>query len=272
MPSYTELRRRFLLPLGGLCLGAFYLFGFLPLAHEAVNLDAPLDSAWRKLACSLDQTNTLAIDFLHITNQLNETRAALAILEDTKKKAAGRLEVAPVLRARLNDPFQLVDFQNERSKQSDDLDRVTKERQITVDPAVYAGLPEHTIDIRDPSLLWAALAMSEELIATALRCKVSALHSLEVNLDLTNAPPSEALRRWAQIPLQFEFTASGDNALKVIQSLPLRADELKAAGLPEAPAEKAPLFIERLIVRKESPEKLDEVRVWLQAVGFVLRD
>jgi hypothetical protein len=272
MLSFTELRRRGLLPLAGLGLAVFYLVGFLPLAHQAVNLDAPLDSAWRKLAASLDQTNTLAIDFVHITNQLNETRQALAILEDTKKKAAARLEVAPALRARLNDPFQLVDFQNERSKQIDDLDRVTKERQITVDPAVYAGFPEHTVDIREPALLWVALALSDDLLATAVRCKVSAIHSLEVNLDLTNAPSSEGPRRWAQIPVQCEFTASGDNALKVIQSLPLRAEEIKAAGLPEAPPEKAPLFIDRLIVRKESPEKLDEVRVWLRAVGFVLRE
>jgi hypothetical protein len=272
MPSFTEIRRRFLLPLVGLGLALFYLFGFLPLAHQAVNLDAPLDSAWHKLAVSLDQTNALAIDFAHITNQLAETRQALAILEDTKKKAASRLEVAPGLRARLNDPFQLVDFQNQRSKEMDDLDRVTKERQITVDPAVYAGFPEHTVDTREPSLLWAALTLSEDLLSTAVRCKVSAIHSLEVNLDLTNTPSSEALRRWAQIPLQFEFTASGDNAMKVIQSLPLRADEIKAAGLPEAPPDKAPLFIDRLIVRKESPEKLDEVRVWLQAVGFVLRE
>lgn len=272
MPSFAELRRYCVLPLAGLGLGAFYFFGFLPLAHEAVNLDAPLDSAWRKLAASLDQTNALTIDFSHITNQLNETRQALAILEDTKKKAATRLEVAPVLRARLSDPFQLVDFQNERLKQIDDLDRVSKERQITVDPAVYAGFPEHTIDTREPALLWAALALSEDLLGTAIRCKVSAIHSLEVNVDLTNAPAIEGSRRWAQIPVQFEFTASGDNALKVIQSLPLRAEEIKAAGLPEAPAEKAPMFIDRLILRKESPEKLDEVRVWLRAVGFVLRE
>jgi len=272
MPSFTELRRRAILPLAGLGLAAFYLVGFLPLARQAVNLDAPLDSAWRKLAASLDQTNTLAIDFVHITNQLNETRQALAILEDTKKKAATRLEVAPGLRARLSDPFQLVDFQNERSKQIDDLERVTKERQIAVDPAVYAGFPEHTVDIREPSLLWAGLALSEDLLATAVRCKVSAMHSLEVNLDLTNTPSLEGPRRWAQIPLQFEFTASGDNALRVIQSLPLRAEEIKAAGLPEAPPEKAPLFIDRLVVRKESPEKLDEVRVWLRAVGFILRE
>jgi len=271
MASFKEIRRRCLLPLAGLALAVFYLLGFLPLAHEAASLDSPLSGAWRKLAVSMGQTNSLTIDFLHITNQLNETRQALTILEDTRKKAAARLEVAPELRTRLNDPFQLVDFQNERSKRMDELDRLARERKITIEPAVYAGFPEHTIDIRDPALLWAALAMSDELLSTAMACKVSAIHSLEVNLDLTNGIPSEP-RRWTQIPLQMEFTATGNNAVKVIQTLPLRADEIRAAGLPEASPDKTPLLIDRLVVRKESPEKLDEVRVWLQAVGFVLRE
>jgi hypothetical protein len=101
---------------------------------------------------------------------------------------------------------------------------------------------------------------------------VVAIHSLEVALDLTNAPPTDSAGRWSEIPLQVEFTASADSAAKVIQSLPLRADEIHTAGLPEAPADKAPLFIERMIVRKQTAEKLDEVRVWLRAVGFVLRE
>ena len=273
MASFSEIRRRCWLPLAGAGLALFYLFGFLPLAHEASNLDAPLDSAWHKLAASLDQSNAMAIDFVHLTNQLSETRQDLAIMEDTKKKAAGRLELAPGLKARLNDAFQLVDFQNERSKQMDDLDHLAKDRQITIDPAVYTGFPEHTVDIRDPTLLWAALALTDDLLATAVRCKVSAIHSLEVNLDLTNSPSQADLsRHWVQIPIQLEFTASGDSAAKLVQSLPLRAEEIKAAGLPEAPPEKAPLLIERLIIRKQSPEKLDEVRVWLQTVGFILRE
>jgi hypothetical protein len=72
--------------------------------------------------------------------------------------------------------------------------------------------------------------------------------------------------------VQLEFTASADNASRLIESLPLRAAEIRAVGLPESPPEKEPLLLDRLIIRKQSPEKLDEVRVWLRAVGFVLRD
>jgi len=272
MSSFPEIRRRCLLPLAGIGLALFYLLGFMPLAHRAAGLDDPLESAWRKLAASLGQTNSNVIDFLHLTNQLNETRQALATIEETKKKAATRLELSQGLRAQLAGPFQLVDYQNERSKKIDDLDQQTKTQQIAVDPAVFSGFPEHTVDLRDPSLLWPALALTDDLLGTAVRSKVLAIHSLEVALDLTNSPATDSAGRWTEIPIQIEFTASADSAAKVIQSLPLRADEIHAAGLPEAPPEKAPLLIDRLVIRKQTPEKLDEVRVWLRAIGFVFRE
>jgi hypothetical protein len=272
MPSFQEYKRRSLLPLAGLGLAAYYLLVFVPLDRRANSLDEPLGKDWAKLAASVEQTNATALDFLYITNQLKETRLALAILEDAKKSAAARLELRPALRAKLSAPFQLVDYQNERSKQMDELDRQAKAEKIAIDPAVFSGFPEHTVDIQEPALLWAALSLTDDLLATALRCKVAAIHNLEVNLAVTNSPGADNAGRWAEIPLQLEFTASADNAVRLVQSLPLKAAEIRTAGLPESPAEKEPLLVDRLIIRKQTPEKLDEVRVWLRAVGFVLRE
>jgi hypothetical protein len=69
-----------------------------------------------------------------------------------------------------------------------------------------------------------------------------------------------------------EFTASADNATRFLQSLPLRSEELRAAGLPVPDGVKTPLFIDRLIVKKQASDKVDEVRLWLQAMGFVFRE
>ena len=79
---------------------------------------------------------------------------------------------------------------------------------------------------------------------------------LELLLDLLAAP----------------VAALGASLLALLQYLPLRADELKAAGSPEIRPDKAPLFIERLVMRKQSPDKPDEVRLSLRAVGFVFRE
>ena len=250
---------------GGLV--AYYLFVLMPLAHRAQSLDEPLQTAWRRL-----ETNTGTVDFLRITNQLRETRQELAMLESARKKAAARVELSPAVRNALGATFQLVDYQNERSKQIDELDKKAREQKIAIDPAVFAGFPEHTADIQDPSLLWPALALTDNLLNTALACKVASLHSLDLPLALTNSFAGEASGRWTEIPIEVEFTASADNALKLIQSLPLRAEEAHAAGLPPEQADKAPLFIERLVMKKQSPDKLDEVRVWLRAIGFVPRE
>jgi hypothetical protein len=269
-----EYRRRSIIPLVGLGLAAYYLFVFLPLGRRAESLDTPLQKAWQKLSASLDlgQTNVVSIDFLHITNQISETRQALVTLENAKRQAAARLRLAPHLSAKLNAPFQLVEYQNERSKAFDDLSTLAKQLHVTVEPAVFAGFPEHTADVRQPELLWAALAAIDGLLRTAFQCQVATIHSLEAPLALTNAPPANSLERLAEIPLQIEFTASATNATRLLQCLPLRAEETRALGLPDAPADKPVLFVDRLIVRKQTPEKPDEVRILLRVVGFVLRE
>jgi len=270
--AFREYRRRSLIPLAGLALLAYYILFYLPLARRAASLDQPLEKDWRKLATAIDQTNATTLDLARLTNQLNQTREALATVENTKKDAAARLELSAVLKAKMSAPFQLVDYQNERSKRVDQLDKEARAQNVSVDAVVYTGFPEHTIDTADPALLWPALSLTDDLLETAIRCKVTAIHSLEVPLIATNPAGPEAYGRWDQVPLQLEFTASADNAARLIQSLPLRHDELQTAGLPESSADKAPLFIDRLIIKKQTPEKLDEVRVWLQAIGFVFRE
>jgi hypothetical protein len=269
---FSEYQRRGLIPLAGLALAAYYLFVILPLARKAQSLDGPLQKAWQNLSASLDQTNVSGIDFLTITNQLSETRQALLILEKAKQQGTTRLQLGPAVRARMQGDFQLVDYENERSRQLDELSNLAKQQKAAVEPAVFAGFPDHTADVKQPALLWAALSLTESLLRTALQCKVAAIHSLEVPPVLTNAPPTNATERLAEIPLQIEFTGSAASVAMFVQCLPLRANEIQAAGLPEAPADKPPLFVDRLIIQKQSPDKADEVRVWLRAVGFVLRE
>src|SRR5689334_17779413 len=61
MPTLREIRRRFVLPLVGIGLVAYYLFVYLPLGRRARSLDGPLQRAWQRLAASMDQTNSSTI-------------------------------------------------------------------------------------------------------------------------------------------------------------------------------------------------------------------
>jgi hypothetical protein len=272
MSSFREYQRRCVVPVAGLALAAYYVFVFMPLSHKANNLDAPLEKEWRILSASLEQTNSLTIDFLHITNQLAETRQALAILENARQKAAPHLDLGPAVRARMNAPFELVDYENERSKEVDDLIRLARQKEVTIESAVYFGFPEHTAEVRQPRLLWPALAMADGFMRMAIQCKVAAIQSMAVPLALTNFPAASGTERLAEIFLQVEFTGPVPSIGKVLQSLPLRGEELRGAGLVEAPPDKPALFVDRFVIKKQSPEKPDEVRVWMRLVGFVLRD
>jgi hypothetical protein len=273
MASLKEIRRRSLVPLAGLALAAFYLLGFVPLSNRSQSLDAPLQRAWLRLQAALEQTNSTApVDFLRITNQLAETRQAVAAFADARQAALARIEPGAALRARLNAPFQLVDFQNERSKQQDSIAQAAKQVQVTLDTNVFGGFPEHTADVKQPELLWAALAFVDTLLTTAVEARVSAIHALAVPVALTNPLPTNSLPPLVEIPVQVEFTASMPAVARLFQALPMRSEEARAAGLTAAPPDKSVLFLDRFMVKKQTPEKPDEARVWLRVVGFIPRE
>lgn len=267
-----ETRRRIILPLlaGGLLAG--YLFAFVPLDRKAASLDAPLEQSWRKLANALGQTNALKLDFASITNQYAETRAALTAFETARNEARARVELDEILRAELESPFQLVDYENEAGRVMGVLSRLARQQKVTLEPAVFNGFPAQTADMKEPALLWAELAFIDGLLTTAINAKVTTIHLVAAPSPLTNGPPTGSNRSLVELPVQIEFTGPMASVGKFLQALPLRATEIKAAGLPEAPTNKPALFIDRLVLRKQSPEKPDEVRVSLRAAGFVFRE
>ena len=91
-------------------------------------------------------------------------------------------------------------------------------------------------------------------------------------MALTNSPPPEGVRTLAEIPVQVEFTATAPVVTQLLRSLPLRADEMKAAGLPEVATNKPALFIDGFTLLKQTPEKPDEVRASVRVLGFVFRE
>lgn len=266
--KFREYHRRSFIPLAAIALAAYYVLVFLPLHRHAMRLDKPLERAGQKLAASMDQTNASSIDFLHITNQLQETKQAIGFLREARQKALARIEPGPGVQASMNAPFELVEFENQRSKETDDLLRLAKASGVTLDAGVLSGLPGHTLEVRQPALLWAALSMATDLLRSAMQFKVSAVHSLSFPAALDGT----AADRLVELPFDLEFSGSASNALQLLQSLPLRSDELRAGGWTNAPAQKPALFIDRVLLKKQSSDKLDDVRVSLRAVGFVYRE
>jgi hypothetical protein len=271
MSLELETRRRSLLPLLVAGLVGLYLFVFLPLGRKAASLDEPLNQSWRRLANALGQTNATQLDFVALTNQLQETRAALVVFDAARKQASARIELDDELRARLAEPFQLVDYHYESGRKMDNLSRLARERKVALEPGVFAGFPDQRADMNEPSLLWAELQFLDCLVTSAINAKVATIHSVEASLP-SGPFASNGAGNFAELPVQIELTGTTANVGKFLQTLPLREAEIRAAGLPAAPTNKPALFIDRISLLKQSPEKPDEVRLALRAVGFVLRD
>jgi hypothetical protein len=194
-------------------------------------------------------------------------------LKLARQKAVDRLRLTDSLREQVAAPFRLVDYQNERSKQLDTLSKLAKQQGVTLEPGVLAGLPEHTADITQPELLWPGLSMISGVLNIALQCKVSAIHSLSASFVLTNTPVfGPGLLAVDELPFEVELTGPAEKVACMLQALPLRGEEMKAAGLGQPPPDKGPVLIDRLVLRKQSPERPDEVRLYLRATAFVLRE
>jgi hypothetical protein len=266
-----ETRRRSLLPLLAVGLAGLYLFVFLPLGRKADSLDEPLNQAWRRLATAVGQTNATQLDFVALTNQLHETRAALVVFDRARQQARARIELDEGLRARLAEPFQLVDYNYESGRKMDELSRLARAQSVALEPGVFAGFPDQRADMNEPALLWADLQFLDCLLTTAINAKVATIHS--VKAALPSGPASyNGAGTFTELPVHIELTGTAANVGRFLQTLPLRAAEIRAAGLPESPTNKPALFIDRILLRKQAPEKPDEVRLALRAVGFVLRD
>jgi hypothetical protein len=269
--SMNQFQRRSLVPLAGVALALYYVMVFLPLKKHATDLDVPLQQAWRKLASSLEQSNKDLIDFMFVTNQLAETQDARTAFDAARERMIARLELPPSVRSRMNGAFQLVDFENERSKEQDELIRLAKQQQVSIEPAVYAGLPDYSLDVRRPELLWPALEMADGLLQSALQEKLTAVHTLQSSVLLTNTAAGGS-DRLAQIPFQIELSGPYTNVSRWLFGLSLRGDELRAAGVSQAASEKPPLFIDRLVIKKQAADKPDDVHVLLRVIGFVMRE
>lgn len=267
-----ELRRRSLVPLLTVVLAAGYALVLLPLNRRAAALDAPLQQSWRKLTLALGQTNAVRLDFTAITNQLIETRRAIAAVESARQRALARIRPSETLRSRLTAPFQLVDYDTALGERAAELTRLAREHQVKIDPAVLGGFPRQTAEIREPALLWAELEFIDQLLQAAIRARVATIHSVSSLAVLTNMPPTNGTPTLAELPVQVELSGPAPSVVRFLQTLPLRGEELIAAGQTNAPADKPALFIERLVLRKQSPERRDEVRATLRAVGFVVRE
>lgn len=256
----------------GFCLALYYVVVYRRLTLQIAELDAPLTQLWQELQSASPQTNAFGGEYVsRILDLRNEVSRSGTALSQLQKVVRERLQFDPATEERLEEPFRLIDFSNERQTRIEELARLAQQRKVTLQPSVASGFPEYSVEGRQPSvLLWPHLAVAYHVVQSALQSgldQVVGLQTLPARIHIADTNTAEAL---VELPIRLEVLGSATAANRFLEMLPLAEAELQSRGLADPPKGKPCLFLQRILMRKESREQLEGVRLELVTSGFAL--
>lgn len=267
------LQLQWIMLLGGVGLSAYFGLVYLPLREKAESLDTPLRRA-RQLLITINKESPFVggLEPERIEETLTQMRTDLDALKRAEASIFASLELDAATRTRLRAPFQLVDYQSERQLRLEEFSALAKKQNVALEPAVAAGFPEYVADRSDPALLWAQLNLVNHLLNVAAQAKVTSIVSLQ-----TPVPEPQRLAEGGGIyldivPIRLELTGQADTLARFLRTIPLRTEEAKALGLPEPLPGKPAMFIDKLVLRKIAPDKVDQGHLEVLVRGLVYRE
>lgn len=271
-PRKYQIVQRILL-LSALFVLLYYGLVFGPLYDRVQGLDRPLQEAWLKLLRThLTEADPDYVDIDSMDQMLSRLQASRNRLDSFGAGVIGRTLVDPAVLEKMKQPFQLVEFQNERQLLLEELDQAARAKQISLAPSIYFSYPEYSADLAQPGLLWAHLAVVHQALITAIRCDISTIESVNSRPPAPIRLEDGAVPVADELSVSLQLTGSSAAVSQFLACLPLRAQEAAKLGLPEIPKAKPDLFIDRVVIRKETPEKPDVVRLDLRFTGLVYRE
>jgi hypothetical protein len=240
------------------------------LARQAAALDKPLKESWKSLAEAAQKNDELAGgDMTSLLENVRLLERSLVTLQRTADEAVRRAEPDPATRDKLQEPFQLLDFDSSRIQMMTELRRLADSKKVTLEDAVYAGFPQYKSGLSRAPLLWAQLSLVNQVLTTAVMQQPRQVRSVALLPSRTHESRDTRQGTLEELPVRIEFVGSLEAMNHFFLSLPLRGAELKEMGCPEVPVPKPALFVEKFILKNttNSPREL-----YLEAVvsGFVL--
>jgi hypothetical protein len=257
----------------GVLLALYYFLVYLPLDRRVRELDEPFQRNWDRLVeASLETSAIQGLDMEKIEAGVEDIRATLQALQSVSDHIRSQIEFEPEIRARIQEPFHLFDFQTERQFRIENLRRMAQDRKVKLTPGVLSSLPEYSAEQTQPSLLWAQLATAHHLLASAIRCEIGEIRSLGVPPIKSHPVQSGGRPVLEELPVRLEVVGSMEAVSRWLLCIPMSAEAIEAAGLPEALSRKPVLFVDQILLRKASPEDPGAVRMEIRVSGFAYRD
>ncbi len=265
--KYRHLQKTLLLIC--LVLGIYTFAIYLPLNSWVKSFDKPIEQNWKvlnkKFPLSISQHG---IDISPLEKNIKDYDEIEARLEALKITIEKQTTFSQQVMEKLKQPFQLVEYQNERQLRQEELQAAASTNLVTIYPGVLANYPEYYSEMKNPELLWAYLSMVQNSLLSAINCHITSINSLMIKPvksialdDKTNALPTE---------LNFKITVSGNSqsVLKFITLLPAKySPEVKDAFIK---MDKPELYIDRILIKKDGIEDTDNVMADLRICGFVI--
>ena len=254
-------------------VAVYFFLVFQPLADRAASLDGQLIGAWKKLAqTGCVNANAKGVDLATLEEQAHWLEKLSTRLKAASQIITNRVAFAPGIREKIRAPFQLFEFQNERQLRIETIEEMAAEKHLALDAAATAGFPDYSADLKHPELLWAQLALVDHVLETAVRCPLSAINNLSVRPPQPAAANENFLPAADELVVNIDVTGPAPAVSRFLLCLAARAEEAKALELPELPANKPALFIDRCLVRKNSASKPDSVKAELRVTALVYHE
>ncbi len=252
-----------------LLLALVFVLGFEPVARRASLMDQPLRHAWEAFArTNQSSLATAGVPEDRLPARLEAIQATATELDDLRRLAFQRIELTPEVADRIQAPFQLIDFDNERLRIADELAALGKAKKVPIQPAALGGLPRYPSESA-PAFLWPRLHIAQQALLTAAHCEVAGILELSQLPPVTHRSPMDGRRLYEELRMRLEVAGAAEPLGRFLTSLPLRGEELKATGLAEILTNKPALFVSQLLMRKAAPDRPNDARLELVISGFV---
>ncbi len=264
-PLNNTQRVQLSLVLFGLSLAFAWMFLMRPLIKDRSELrrtlNLSMDTVTEMTGSQAWTLNEITSDLTHATFEKNQFDSTIGFLEN-------RIQFGPQVKARLNEPFQLIDFEISRHYQIEELIDHAKKNKTSIKPNLLLHFPDYEVRIDPPSLLWVHLEAARQIVATASSAGVSSIESLD---SLPAEPFSEdGGRRLVRFPIRIIIKGAMTDVREFLSAIPLRSNEFKSIGLIPLTEDKPSLFVREFDLIKSSPIAPSEVQLTATIDAFAI--
>lgn len=253
---------------------AYYLLIYRPIHARALDLDIPLEQAWSQLEGANQRTLTQdRLDLDQISRGLRQLEKNFTGTTNANQRLLSRVRINPDYTARAQNPFQLIDFQNERQITIEALNRAANQRSIAIATDVFDGFPQYLSNQTDPEYLWHELALTRHLIESMVFAEISEIQSLATQRQRIPLTLNDSEYEGAPLPpfvAELDYTCTSAQLAKLILMLPSRSPEIQEQLNLDYPANKPSLYVDQILIRKTAPLEPTKVTVWMKVIGFIL--